>query len=79
MKEHALPGSFRKISNRDPRRHSVTMASHATLYRATMSSMADPVNVAEATHEGSHPGPTLKEDSDGEPPLVIDIVNIKPE
>ena len=84
LKEHAIgkervgpPGSSRKIISRDPRQHSVTIASPSTLYGATTSPMADPVNVAESAYEGPHLGPTAMED--GEPPLVIDIVNIESE
>ena len=77
MKEHAIgeeradpSGSSRKINNRDSRRRSVKIASPATLYGATTSPMAAPVNVAELAYEGPHLGPTPMEDSDGEPPLV---------
>ena len=61
MKEHAIgkestgpSGSSRKINNRDPRRRLVTIASPATLYGATASPTADPVNVAESAYKEPH-------------------------
>ena len=86
MKEHPIDRegappqeNRRKISSRDPRQRSVTLASPSTLYETTMSPMANPLKVNQPANGGSHPAHTPMEESDGEPSLVIDIVNIASE
>ena len=82
VKEHPIDGeratpqeSRRKIISRDPRRQSDTLASPSTLYGTTTSPMDNPLNVAQPAQGDSHTTHTLMEESDGEPSLVIDIVN----
>ena len=58
-------------------RHLITIASPATLYGATTSPLAGPVNAAQPAYVWPHPSPTTMEDNDAEPSLVIDIVNIE--
>ena len=86
VKEHTIdetrPGpsrGSRKTSNRDPRRRSVTVAPPTSLFGVAMSHMSAPSNVSEGTFEATQPILSLMEDSDGEPPMVIDIINIESE
>ena len=59
VKEHPIDGegappqeSCRKISSRDPRQRSVTIASPSTLYGTTTSSMSNPLKVAQPANGG---------------------------
>ena len=58
---------------------SVTLASPSTLYGTNTSPMANPLSVAQPTQGDSHAAHTLMEESDGEPSLVIDMVNMESE
>ena len=86
VKEHPIEGGTatlqetrRKISPRDPRRHSVTLASPSSLYGMDTPPVPDSPNVAPSTQRIYHATDSPMEESDGEPPLVINIVNIESE
>ena len=69
----------RKTNSRDPRRRSVTLASPSTLYGRDTPPVRNSSNAAQSTPRTNHATDFLMEESDGGPPLVIDIVNIESE
>ena len=82
IKEHPIEGRMAppgETNSRDPRRRSVTLASPSTLYGKDTPPVPNSSNVAKSTPRTSRATDFLLEDVDGEPPLVIDIVNIESE
>ena len=75
IEERAAPlqETHRKISPRDPRRHPVTLAPPSTLYGTDTPPMPDSPNVVLPAQRTYHATDFTMEESDGEPPLVIDI------
>ena len=75
-----LKGEPRKrVSPRDPRRRSVTLAPPSTLFGDDSSPGPGSANIAQPTPSTSWATDFLMEEVNGEPPLVIDIVNIESE
>ena len=67
----------KRVSPRDPRRRSVTLAPPSTLFGNDSSLNLGSANIAQPTPSTSWATDFLIEETDGEPTLVIDIVNIE--
>ena len=83
IEERAAPlqEAHRKISPRDHRRNSVTLAppAHSTLYGTDTPPISDSPNVVPPAQRTYLATDFTMEESNGKPPLVINIVNIESE